>query len=206
MMDKDKKKITYTFKLNTRNIVKIGMLSAVAFLLMLIQFPIPTLFPFFLELDISELPALLGGFALGPIAGSIIVLLKNLLLLAVRGSKTSYVGELSNFIVGAAFVVPASILYINNKSKRGAIYSLIAGILGMTIVACISNYYLIIPLFSKTLGFESVMEMAARSNKAIVDMKTYILYAVVPFNILKSMVVSIFTLLIYKRLSPLLRS
>ena len=124
----------------------------------------------------------------------------------MRGSKTSYVGELSNFIVGAAFVVPASILYINNKSKRGAIYSLIAGILGMTIVACISNYYLIIPLFSKTLGFESVMEMAARSNKAIVDMKTYILYAVVPFNILKSMVVSIFTLLIYKRLSPLLRS
>lgn len=206
MMDKDKKKITYTFKLNTRNIVKIGMLSAVAFLLMLIQFPIPTLFPFFLELDISELPALLGGFTLGPIAGSIIVLLKNLLLLAVRGSKTSYVGELSNFIVGAAFVVPASILYLNNKSKRGAIYSLIAGILGMTIVACISNYYLIIPLFSKTLGFESVMEMAARSNKAIVDMKTYILYAVVPFNILKSMVVSIFTLLIYKRLSPLLRS
>ncbi|NLH58459.1 MAG: ECF transporter S component [Clostridiales bacterium] len=205
-MDKDKKKITYTFKLNTRNIVKIGMLSAVAFLLMLIQFPIPTLFPFFLELDISELPALLGGFTLGPIAGSIIVLLKNLLLLAVRGSKTSYVGELSNFIVGAAFVVPASILYINNKSKRGAIYSLIAGILGMTIVACISNYYLIIPLFSKTLGFESVMEMAARSNKAIVDMKTYILYAVVPFNVLKSMVVSIFTLLIYKRLSPLLRS
>lgn len=83
---------------------------------------------------------------------------------------------------------------------------MIAGILGMTIVACISNYYLIIPLFSKTLGFESVMEMAARSNKAIVDMKTYILYAVVPFNILKSMVVSIFTLLIYKRLSPLLRS
>ncbi len=206
MMDKDKKKITYTFKLNTRNIVKIGMLSAVAFLLMLIQFPIPTLFPFFLELDISELPALLGGFTLGPIAGSIIVLLKNLLLLAVRGSKTSYVGELSNFIVGAAFVVPASILYINNKSKRGAIYSLIAGILGMTVVACISNYYLIIPLFSKTLGFESVMEMAARSNKAIVDMKTYILYAVVPFNVLKSMVVSIFTLLIYKRLSPLLRS
>ncbi len=206
MMDKDKKKITYTFKLNTRNIVKIGMLSAVAFLLMLIQFPIPTLFPFFLELDISELPALLGGFTLGPIAGSIIVLLKNLLLLAVRGSKTSYVGELSNFIVGAAFVVPASILYLNNKSKRGAIYSLIAGILGMTIVACISNYYLIIPLFSKTLGFESVMEMAARSNKAIVDMKTYILYAVVPFNVLKSMVVSIFTLLIYKRLSPLLRS
>lgn len=206
MMDKDKKKITYTFKLNTRNIVKIGMLSAVAFLLMLIQFPIPTLFPFFLKLDISELPALLGGFTLGPIAGSIIVLLKNLLLLAVRGSKTSYVGELSNFIVGAAFVVPASILYINNKSKRGAIYSLIAGILGMTIVACISNYYLIIPLFSKTLGFESVMEMAARSNKAIVDMKTYILYAVVPFNVLKSMVVSIFTLLIYKRLSPLLRS
>jgi len=205
-MDKDKKKITYTFKLNTRNIVKIGMLSAVAFLLMLIQFPIPTLFPFFLKLDISELPALLGGFTLGPIAGSIIVLLKNLLLLAVRGSKTSYVGELSNFIVGAAFVVPASILYINNKSKRGAIYSLIAGILGMTIVACISNYYLIIPLFSKTLGFESVMEMAARSNKAIVDMKTYILYAVVPFNVLKSMVVSIFTLLIYKRLSPLLRS
>lgn len=205
-MDKDKKKITYTFKLNTRNIVKIGMLSAVAFLLMLIQFPIPTLFPFFLKLDISELPALLGGFTLGPIAGSIIVLLKNLLLLAVRGSETSYVGELSNFIVGAAFVVPASILYINNKSKRGAIYSLIAGILGMTIVACISNYYLIIPLFSKTLGFESVMEMAARSNKAIVDMKTYILYAVVPFNILKSMVVSIFTLLIYKRLSPLLRS
>ncbi|HZK33944.1 MAG TPA: ECF transporter S component [Bacillota bacterium] len=197
--------VTYLFQFSTNNIVKVGMLSAVAFILMLIQFPIPTIFPFFLELDISELPALLGGFALGPVAGTIIVLLKNLLLLVVRGTKTSYVGELSNFIVGSAFVVPASIIYLHNRTKKGAMYSLITGIFGMTIVAILSNYYLIVPLYSKALGFEEVMNMASKANGAIVDMKTYILYAVLPFNILKSAIVSIFTLLIYKRLSPVLR-
>ncbi|HPT78993.1 MAG TPA: ECF transporter S component [Candidatus Atribacteria bacterium] len=180
----------FIFEFNGRNLAKIGVLSALAFLLMLISFPIP-LFPMFLEIDISDLPALLGAFALGPLAGVIIELMKNVLNIALEGTKTGFVGELSNFIVGSAFVMPASIVYMRSKNKQNALYGMIVGIMSMTIIACFSNYYLIVPLYSK-------------ANKLIVDMKSYILFAVIPFNILKSSLVSLITLLIYKKLSPIL--
>ncbi len=199
----DSKRGNYIFEFNERNLAKIGVLSALAFLLMLIAFPIP-LFPFFLKIDISDLPALLGAFALGPLAGLIIEFLKNLLNIALEGTETSFVGELSNFIVGSAFVIPASMIYMRSKNKQNALYGMIAGIITTTIVACISNYFVIIPLYAKAYGFETVMKMVSEANKLIVDMKTYILFAVIPFNILKSSVVSLITLLIYKKLSPIL--
>ena len=102
----------------TRNLVKIAMLSAVAFVLMLLSFPLAAFFPPFLKLDLSDLPALMGGFALGPVAGVLIELIKNILNILIKGTDTGGIGELSNFIVGSFFIVPASIIYMRNKSKK----------------------------------------------------------------------------------------
>ncbi len=187
-----------------RDIVKIGLLSAIAFVLMLLSFPIAVIFPSFLKMDLSDLPALLGAFTLGPIAGVFIELIKNLLNILIKGTDTGGIGELSNFIVGSSFVIPASIIYIKWKNKKGATAGMVAGIVVMTIVACFSNYYLIIPLYQTFIPLDTIIGMAAMANKAIVDIPTYILYAVVPFNIFKSVLLSLVTLLIYKKVSPLL--
>lgn len=188
---------------STRDIVKIGLLSAVSFALMLLQFPLAFLFPSFLKMDLSDVPALLGAFAMGPVAGVIIELIKNILKF-IMGSETGGVGEISNFIVGSAFVVPAAVIYQRMKNKKGALFGMLIGLVMMTAVACLSNYYLIIPLYTRIFPLEAIIGMAAAANRAIVDMRTYILFAVIPFNVLKALVISAATLLIYKKLSPLL--
>ncbi|HCS73320.1 MAG TPA: ECF transporter S component [Clostridiales bacterium] len=189
--------------LSTRNLVKIAMLSATAFVLMLLQFPLAAFFPPFLELDVSDVPALLGGFALGPLAGILIELIKNLLHTLISGTLTGGIGELSNFFVGSFLVIPASILYIRNKTKKNAIRGLLAGVISMTICACFTNYYIILPLYSKL--FMPMEQIITSSPLAIVhDMKTFILFATIPFNLLKGAVVSVVTLLVYKSLSSLL--
>ena len=189
--------------LSTRSLVKIAMLSAVAFALMLLKLPLTAVFPFFLELDISDVPALLGAFALGPVAGVIIELIKNLLHALIRGTYTGGIGELSNFFVGSFLIIPASIIYMQNKIRKNAVWGLIVGTLSMTISACFSNYYIILPLYSKLMM--PMEEIIASSPLTIVkDMKSFILYATIPFNLLKGTVVSVTTMLIYKSLSPIL--
>jgi len=194
----------YMPALNIKSTAKTGVLSAAAFGLMLLSFPIAIFFPSFLKLDLSDLPALLGGFALGPVAGITIEFIKNLLNILIKGSDTGGVGELSNFIVGIAYVVPASLIYQRWKNRKCAILGMLAGIAAMTVVACLSNYYLIIPLYQKMMPLEAIIEMAAMANKNIVDVRTYIIFAVIPFNIVKASILSVVTLLIYKKLSPVL--
>ncbi|HHU77405.1 MAG TPA: ECF transporter S component [Clostridiales bacterium] len=193
-----------SIKLNTRNLIKIAMLAATAFVLMLISFPLAAFFPSFLELDISDVPALVGGFALGPIAGVLIELLKNILKVLIKPSPTGGVGELSNFLVGSFFVVPASVIYMIRKSKKNAMLGLLAGSIFMTVSACFSNYFIIIPLYQQFMPLEQIIALSPL--KIVKDMKSFILYAIVPFNLIKSIVVSTVTLLIYKKLSPLLHS
>jgi riboflavin transporter FmnP len=190
--------------LNTRNLVKIAMLAAVAFVLMLLSFPLAAIFPPFLKLDVSEVPALLGGFALGPVAGVLIVLVKNILILLIRGTDAQYVGELSNFIVGSCIVIPASIIYMRNKTKGNAVWGLVAGIIMMTIGACISNYYLVLPLYQHLFQLNLEQIIALSPLTIVKDMKTFILFAIAPYNLLKGIVVSIVTMLVYKKLSSLL--
>jgi riboflavin transporter FmnP len=192
----------FTTELNTRNLVKIAMLSAVSFVLMLLSFPIAVVFPAFLKLDLSDLPALLGGFALGPAAGILIELIKNILNILIKGTDTGGVGELSNFIVGCCFVIPASLIYLYRKTQKRAVFGLLAGTAVMTIGACFSNYYLIIPLYQKFMPLEQII--ASSPIKAVNDMTTFILYAIVPFNLFKGIVISVATMLIYKKMSPIL--
>ncbi|WP_430883831.1 ECF transporter S component [Fusibacter sp. JL216-2] len=181
--------------------VKIALLSVISFVIMFIEFPLP-LFPPFLKIDMSDIGALVGTFAFGPLAGIAIELLKNILHL--MRTSTGGVGELANFIVGAALVGPAGLIYARNKTMKSALLGLGVGTLVMGLVGAFANYYILIPFYANFMPIDQIITIAQAANSLIVDLNSYILYAVIPFNILKGIVVSILTLLIYKRISPLL--
>lgn len=185
-------------------LVKISVLSTIAFLLMFIELPIP-IFPGFLKLDISDLPALIGGFALGPIAGIIIELLKNVLHGVFKGS-TGFVGEFANFAVGSVLVIVSSYIYTRKKNKKNAILGLAVGTVVMSIVAGVFNYYILLPLYETILNFpiKEIVAVGSKINPNITDLNSFILWAIVPFNVLKGVVVSCITGVIYKSVSPIL--
>lgn len=193
---------------NTRVMVKISVLSVIAFILMFFEFALVWLAPPFMKLDISDLPALIGAFALGPMAGVIIELLKNILNIIVEGSTTGGVGELANFVVGAAFVYTTGAIYYRSKNFKNAIIGLGLGTIVMTIVISIANYYVMFPFYAKLFGMplDELVEMGSAINGKIVDMKSMVIYAIVPFNLLKGIVLSALTILIYKRVSPILHN
>lgn len=190
---------------NTRSLVKMAVLAALGAILMLIEVRLPV-FPGILKLELGDLPALLGSLAMGPLAGVIIELLKNIMNLLLDFTFTFGVGELSNFIVGSAFVASASIVYQRSRDKRGLLLGLLTGIFCMTLTACLSNYYIVIPAYMKAGGFslEKIVELFAMANSRITDLRTIIIYAIIPFNLLKSTVVSIVALLIYNKVLPVL--
>lgn len=185
-------------------LIKISLLSVMAFLLMYIELPLP-IFPDFLKIDISDLPALLGAFALGPIAGVIIELVKNILHGLLAG-KTAFIGELANFLVGGCLVLVSGYVYKAKKSKGGAIIALLIGTIVMSVFAGILNYLVILPLYEKVLGFPIavVVEMGTKINPSIKNLTSFIILSIIPFNLLKGVVVSAVTLAIYKRVSPIL--
>ncbi|MDR5658441.1 ECF transporter S component [Serpentinicella sp. ANB-PHB4] len=189
--------------LTTSNLVKISMLAVIAYVLMLIHFPLP-IFPGFLKIDLADVPALIGGFTLGPVAGMLIQLLKNILHLITKTS-TGGVGELSNFIVGTAYVVPAALIYRYKKDKTHAIIGTLVGTVIMSFVGALSNIYLIIPFYSKIMPIENIIEMGTVVNSRIVDIRTLVIYGVTPFNIFKGLLIALITLLIYKKISPILK-
>ena len=123
----------------THNLTVAAMLSAVAFILMFIEFPIPMLIPAFIKMDFSDLPALLGAFALGPVYGVIISFMKNLLHIVIKGTSTACVGELSNFILGAIFSAVAGYIYKHHKSRKTAIIGAVAGAVAMGVLSVPSN-------------------------------------------------------------------
>ncbi len=193
-------------RMSVKNLVKISMLAVMAFLLMFVDFPLPFAPPF-MTLDVSDLPAMIGGFALGPIPGVLIVVLKNILNVLFEGSKTGYVGELSNAIVGSIFIFTAATIYERKKTFRRAIAAMIVGVLVMSFCATFSNYFFIFPLYAKVFGLEldKLVEMGSAVNGFVTDYKTMMVFVVVPFNITKGTVVSLLSTLIYKRVSPILK-
>lgn len=191
---------------NTRTMVKVSILGAFSFLLMLFEFPL-WFAPTFLKFDFSDVPGLIGSFALGPFAGVLVQLVKNLLNLAIEGTDTAAVGELANFIVGSIFVYTAGYIYHRNKTFKTAIIGMVLGTLAMTVVMSLANYFVMIPLYAKLFGWpiEDIVALGSVVNKYVVDFKTLILFAVVPFNIVKGIIVTLITTLLYKRVSPILK-
>ena len=192
--------------LTTRKMAMIGMFSALATILMILEIPV-FFTPGFYKLDFSELPALVGGYAFGPVAGVMIEFCKILLKLMTKGTSTAMVGELANFVVGCSFILPASFLYWLKKSKKSAIFSSIVGTLIMTVVGSWLNGLYLLPTFANMFGMPltSLVGMGTAVNPYIKDVTTLVLFAVVPLNLLKGSIVSLITILIYKKLSPILK-
>lgn len=192
---------------NTRTMVKISVLGVIAFILMLLDFPL-WFTPPFLKFDVSDVPALIGSFSLGPMAGVIVQLVKNLLKILLAGTNTAVVGEIANFIVGSVFAYVAGLIYYREKTFKNAVIGLVVGTIAMTVAISIANYYIMIPFYAKAYGMplDKIITISGAVNKYVVDLKSLIIFAVIPFNLLKGVVVSLITILLYKRVSPILKS
>ncbi|MFU0824828.1 ECF transporter S component [Clostridium sp.] len=191
--------------LNT--MIKISLLSVMAFILMFLEVPLP-IFPSFLKIDLSDLPALFGAFALGPAAGIGIELLKNILHIVFKGTQTGFVGEFANFAVGATLAVTAGTIYRVNKSKKTAILGLVVGSIVMSLVASVLNYTVLLPLYAKVYKapIDAFVAMGAAVNPNIKTVKDLVMWSIFPFNLLKGIVVSAVTVPLYKRVSPMLHN
>ncbi len=190
-----------------RTMVCVGMLAAISVILMLFEFPLPFIAPGFYELDFSEVPILIGAFALGPMAGILAELVKILLNLFIGGTDTAFVGEFANFIFGCAFVVPAAVIYKAGKSRRNAVIGMAVGTAAMTAAAFFINALVLLPVYSKAFGMpiEAFVEMGTAINPSIHGIWTFVLLAVAPFNIVKGCLVSVVTVILYKHVSPILK-
>lgn len=186
---------------NVKKIAQIGMLSAIAVVLMLFEIPMPFA-PGFYKMDLSEVPVLIGCFALGPVAGITIELVKILLNFLIDGSVTAGVGELANFLIGCSLCVPAGVIYKRNKSKTSAILGLAVGTMVMTVVGCVLNAYVLLPAYAVAfqLPIDALVEMGSVINGNITNVFTFVLFAVAPFNFLKGVVVSAIVLISYKKI------
>lgn len=190
----------------TRNITVAAMLSAVAFILMFIEFPIPMLIPSFVKMDVSDLPALLGTFALGPVYGVTIELLKNLLHILIKGTSSAGAGELFNFLMGAVFAFTAGLIYQYNKTRKGAIIGSLAGALIMAILSVPLNFYVVYPAYVVCYGMP--LEAIIGMYQAILPSADSLLKCLVifnlPFTFCKGLLDALLCYFIYKPLSPIL--
>ena len=195
--------------LNTRKVAMVGMFSAIAMILMLFEFPLPFA-PSFYELDFSELPILIGTFAFGPVAGVLMEFIKILLKLCIKGTSTAFVGDLANFAVGCSFILPASVIYAFRKNKKSAIAACVAGTLIMTVFGTAFNAVYLLPAFSKLYGMplDSILEMGNAVNPLVSEgsILSFVAACVAPLNLIKGASVSVVTLLIYKPVSPMIKT
>jgi len=189
-------------KITTRQITACGMLTAVAIILQYIELPIPALMPAFIKFDFSDLPALIGAFAFGPVTGVIIELVKNLLHCLVSQSAT--VGELSNFILGAVFTFIAGFIYKRSKTKKNAIIGGVAGAVVMGLISIPSNYFVVYPFYYNFMPQEAVLGMYQAILPSMKNILQCLFVFNLPFTIIKGLLSVLITMFIYKPLSPIL--
>lgn len=187
-------------RMSVSMITKIALLSAVAGVLMLFEAPL-WFAPSFYKLDLSELAVMMGGLTMGPLAAALIELMKILLNFVLNGTITGGVGEVGNLLVGCAFVVPAAFVYQKWHNRKGMIVGMLTGIICLVLLGSVVNYFVLLPVYSVVYGqpLEAFIAMGHALNPAIVDLKTFILFAVAPFNLLKGVIISVLTALLYNR-------
>ncbi len=187
----------------TRIFTVTAMLAGVSALLMYLEFPIPFLPPF-LKMDFSDVPALIGAFALGPISGVVVVLIKN--LVHILSTQTGGIGELANFVIAVSLILPAGIIYRFSRTLKGAIIGMLAGTVFMCAAGVVFNYLVLIPMYINIMGLDAVVGAAASANGAINNLFTMVIYGIAPFNLIKGILVSIVTMLLYKKLAGLIKN
>lgn len=190
---------------STHYISYTAIFACMAGVLMLVEIPL-FFAPGFYKLDLSEMPILICTFYLGPVAGVAAELVKVLVKLLLKGTTTAYVGDFANFAVGCSFVLPASVIYHARPGRRTALVGMAAGTLVMTVFGSLFNAVYLLPKFAELYGIpmETIVSMGTAVNASITDAATLVLFAVVPFNLLKGVVVSALTFVLYKRISPIL--
>ena len=193
----------HTRQHNVRYMTVTAMLSAVAFALMFFEFSIPFLVPSFIQMDLSELPALIGAFAMGPWYGVIICLIKNLIHLLI--TTTGGVGELSNFILGAAFVLPAGLIYQRKKTKKNAVIGSVLGAAFMALLSVASNYFIVYPVYTAFLPMDTILAMYQEILPSADTLLKCLVIFNMPFTFVKGMLSVIITLLNYKHISPIIK-
>jgi len=191
-------------KIWLRRITVTAVLTAMAVVLMYLEISLP-LMPPFLKFDFSEIPVLIGSFALGPVFGVVIELLKNLIHLPFSG--TAGIGELSNFLTGCIYVVTAGVIYDRHRTMKGAIVSMLTATLMLALIAIPLNAYVTLPLYGTVLNFstEAIVGMSAAVNPLIKSKWTLILWGFVPFNLFKGLLVAMITFVVYKPISNIIK-
>lgn len=186
-----------------RRVSIIGICAAIATVLHVLDFPLIFLAPEFYKLDFSELPVLLCGFYLGPSATVACEGVKILLKLLLKGTSTAFVGDFANFVVGCSFVLPATIWYHAHKSKHSAVLGLVIGTLSMTVLGTAFNAVYLLPKFAELYGIplEAIIGMGAKIHAGVTNVVTFVVLCVAPLNLVKGAVVSILTMLLYKRVA-----
>ncbi len=189
-------------RINVRYLTATAMLSAFSFVLFFIQFSTP-LTPEFLKMDISELPALIGSFAMGPVYGVLICLIKNLLHLTI--TSTGGVGELSNFLLGVALVLPAGLIYRKLNTKKGALIGSFIGLILMALISLPTNYFIVYPAYSVFMPIDTIVAMYRAILPGVENLWQCLLIFNVPFTFVKGLLSVIITMVIYKYLSPIIK-
>ncbi|MBQ1448348.1 MAG: ECF transporter S component, partial [Erysipelotrichaceae bacterium] len=184
-------------------LTKTSILAVLSFLMMYLKFPIP-IAPSFYEIDLANVPTLIGGFALGPLAAFTIEALRTVLKLIFIPTTTAFVGELSGFLVNCILCVTAAWIYRNNKTKAGALRSLvISGILSV-IAAAFTNYFLIIPAYVNIMGYplEAIISMGNAIYSSVNSLFSLIVFCTIPFNVIKIFLKCLLVVILYKHISP----
>lgn len=188
----------------SKNIVRLAIFTALSVVLyMFVKFPLP-IFPAFLEFQFSDLPALLAGFMMGPVSGTIVLVIRTLIKLPFTG--TACVGEAADLIMGLAFVLPAAFIYRRRRTLKGAVVALSVGTASTVVAAMIVNRFVLVPFYSLAFGFEAVIGMVKAIFPQITTETFYIYYifgAVLPFNLMRAVICALLTFLLYKRLKNL---
>ena len=199
--------ITQNVKMTSaRGLTVMALLTALSTILMLFEIPL-WFAPGFYKIDFSEVPILIGAFALGPIAGVLMEFVKIMINLLINGTITAGVGEFANFILGCALVVPSAMIYQVRKNKKFATIGMGIGTISFIIIGCALNAFVLLPTYGKAFGMpiESLIAMGSAVNPRITSMSTFIFLAVAPFNFLKGFLVSVITALLYKYVAPMIK-
>ena len=193
----------FSFKVNTRSIVMTALLGAVASVLMFFSFSVPFM-PSFIKMDLSEMPALVAAFSMGPLSGAAVCLIKN--VVNVFSTTTAGVGELCNFLLGVAFVVPAGYIYKFKKNRLGALIGSLTGSAAMAVIGLPLNYFVTYPLYIK-MGFplDIIIGMYQDILPSVDGLLMCLIVFNLPFTLMRGIIDSALTFLIYKRISPLIK-
>ncbi len=193
--------------LTTRKVAMVGMFSAIAGILMILELPMPFA-PSFYKIDASELPVLICGFAFGPVAGVLTEFVKIIIKLFLKPTSTAFVGELANFCVGCSMILPATIIYHARKKKTTAVIGCTVGTIIMTIFGTLFNAVYLLPTFAVMFGMplDALIGMGTALNANVTDVFTFVAFCVAPLNLIKGAAVSVLTFVLYKPLSPILKT